>query len=68
MNWKLFRTVAGVALILVGLVALFTPLTPGAWLFFVGAELLGIEILSPHRLKETYERVLTRIRQWRNKA
>lgn len=65
MNWKLLRKVTGVILILVGLFALFTPLTPGGWLFFIGAELLGIEILSPHRLKETYERLRTRIRDRR---
>lgn len=62
MNWKLFRTISGVTLILVGLFALFTPLTPGGWLFFVGAELLGIEILSPHKLKEAYEKMRTRLR------
>lgn len=62
MNWKHFRTIAGVTLILVGLFALFTPLTPGGWLFFVGAELLGIEILSPHKLKEAYEKLRARLR------
>ena len=32
----------GYALILVGFLALVTPLTPGSWLIFVGLELIGI--------------------------
>ena len=45
-----WRKIAGVALIIVGLFALITPLTPGSWLIFVGAELLGIEILNRARV------------------
>lgn len=41
---KLKKTI-GVILILIGLVALLTPLTPGSWLVFVGLELLGARIL-----------------------
>jgi len=37
--------VVGVILILIGLVALFTPLTPGSWLAIIGLELLGVRIL-----------------------
>jgi hypothetical protein len=57
MNWKFLRKIAGAVLILLGALALLTPLTPGGWLVFVGAELLGIEMLSPHRLKEWYARI-----------
>ncbi len=52
MSWNILRKIAGGALILLGLLALLTPLTPGGWLVFVGAELLGIKMFSPEKLKE----------------
>lgn len=45
------KKVIGVILILVGLAALFTPLTPGSWLAIIGLELLGIRILFFDKLK-----------------
>ena len=41
---KVKKTI-GVILILIGLIALVTPLTPGSWLAIIGLELLGIRIL-----------------------
>jgi hypothetical protein len=38
----IIKKIIGVILIIVGLVALFTPLTPGSWLALIGLELLGI--------------------------
>lgn len=38
---RIARVVAGVGLIIVGIAAFFTPLTPGSWLVFVGFEMLG---------------------------
>ena len=35
----------GAILLVIGLVALVTPLTPGSWLIFVGLELLGIRLI-----------------------
>jgi uncharacterized membrane protein HdeD (DUF308 family) len=48
---KKTRKVIGVILILVGLFALITPLTPGAWLAIVGFELLGMKILFLNKFK-----------------
>ncbi len=45
------KKVAGVILILVGLIVLITPFTPGSWLIFIGLELLGIRILFLDKLK-----------------
>lgn len=45
------KKVIGIILILVGLAALITPLTPGSWLIFIGLELLGVHVLLPDRLK-----------------
>lgn len=47
---KIKKTV-GVILILVGLVALITPFTPGSWLAFIGFELLGVRILLFEKFK-----------------
>jgi len=38
----IIKKVIGVILIIVGLIALFTPFTPGSWLALIGLELLGI--------------------------
>ncbi len=39
------RKIIGVILMIVGLIALVTPLTPGSWLFLIGFELLGLRVL-----------------------
>ena len=45
-NKPKLKKVIGVILILIGLVALLTPLTPGSWLALIGLELLGVRLLS----------------------
>jgi hypothetical protein len=47
---KIVRYTVGIILILVGLFALLTPLTPGSWLALVGLELLGLRILLRDKL------------------
>ena len=47
-----FKRVLGVLLIILGIAALVTPLTPGAWFIFVGMELLGISFLIPKGLRK----------------
>lgn len=49
---KVLRTVGGIALIIIGLLALVTPLTPGAWLMFVGLELIGVRLAAWDKIKE----------------
>lgn len=44
-NRPALKKTAGIFLILVGFIALVTPLTPGAWLALVGLELLGVRIV-----------------------
>ena len=41
----IFKKTIGVVLIFLGLLALFTPFTPGSWLVFIGLELLGIRFI-----------------------
>jgi hypothetical protein len=47
---KIIRYVIGIILILVGFLALVTPLSPGSWLILVGLELLGLRILLQDKL------------------
>ena len=48
------KKVIGVALIIIGLLALLTPLTPGSWLIFIGLELLGIRLAIWAKLKSKF--------------
>jgi hypothetical protein len=41
----IIKKVIGVILIIVGVFALLTPLTPGSWLALIGLELLGVRML-----------------------
>ncbi len=50
-NRPRIKKMIGIILILVGLAALLTPLTPGSWLAIIGLELLGVRILFFDKLK-----------------
>ena len=54
-NPKIKKT-SGVILVLVGLIALLTPFTPGSWLIFVGFELLGLRFLLLDRIKTLFKK------------
>jgi hypothetical protein len=41
----IIKKVIGVILIIVGVFALLTPMTPGSWLALIGLELLGVRML-----------------------
>jgi hypothetical protein len=43
---RIAKMLLGGVCVAIGLVALMTPLTPGAWLIFVGLELLGIRLIA----------------------
>jgi hypothetical protein len=45
----IFKKVLGIFLVIVGLLALLTPLTPGSWLALIGLELLGVRMLVEKR-------------------
>jgi len=47
---KTLRKILGVILVILGLAALLTPLTPGSWLALIGLELLGIRMLFERKL------------------
>ena len=54
-NPKIKKTI-GVILIIVGFLALVTPLTPGSWLIFVGLELLGFDLIFWTKIKEWFNK------------
>lgn len=49
------RKALGVVLLLIGLLALLTPPTPGSWLILVGAGLLGWDIRPGERLRSWWD-------------
>ena len=47
---NIIKKTIGVILIIIGLVALVTPFTPGSWLALIGLELLGFGFLLENRV------------------
>jgi hypothetical protein len=45
------KKIIGIIFLIIGILALVTPLTPGSWLVFVGLELLGVNILFFDKFK-----------------
>ena len=50
------KKVIGFLLVMLGLIALFTPLTPGSWLIIIGAELLGFRFLLWDKVKAFFKK------------
>jgi hypothetical protein len=49
---KILKLIAGILLIIIGVLALITPFTPGSWLAFVGLELIGVRIAFWQKIKD----------------
>lgn len=60
------KKVVGVILILFGLAALITPLTPGSWLAIIGLELLGVRILLFDPLRRRFSEA-SKFKFWKRK-
>ena len=57
MNIKIgFKKAIGILLIVIGLLALVTPFTPGSWLIFVGLELFGFRTLFWDKIKSRFQK------------
>jgi hypothetical protein len=54
------KKAVGVLFILIGLLALVTPFTPGSWLVFVGLELLGLRMLFWDKIKARFQKDASR--------
>ena len=46
---KTLRIILGVVLIILGVLAAVTPLSPGSWLALIGLEILGLRILAERK-------------------
>ncbi len=57
MLFLVLKRVIGMLFLILGVAALVTPLTPGAWLIFVGMELLGIGFLIPRGIRKYWVRI-----------
>lgn len=44
-RYPALKTSLGVVLVIIGIAALVTPLTPGSWLALIGLEFLGLRIV-----------------------
>ena len=64
---SLLKKILGVLLIIIGLLALVTPLTPGSWLAIIGLELLGLREVCDDYLREHFPRLYAKIPQWKKK-
>ncbi|TSC70703.1 MAG: hypothetical protein G01um101449_290 [Parcubacteria group bacterium Gr01-1014_49] len=64
MDYKFWRNALGGLLMVLGVFALLTPFTPGSLLIFVGAEILGIKLLTRANLILFYEKVKERLARW----
>lgn len=69
LNWSdfysvnnLLKKVLGVLAIIIGLLALVTPFTPGSWLIFVGAEMLGIRLLFLDKVRNYHAKVWSKFK------
>ena len=48
------KKIIGIILIILGVLALITPFTPGSWLIFVGLEFFGIRTLFWDKIKSRF--------------
>lgn len=53
---SILKKTLGVILIIIGLAALFTPLTPGSWLAVIGLQLLGFGFLMENRISRAIKK------------
>lgn len=50
------KRIVGWVFVIVGFVALITPLTPGGILFFIGLEVLGVRFIGTEKVKRFFLR------------
>ena len=58
---RIVKHTIGAVCIVVGLAALVTPFTPGAWLSLVGIELLGFSHWLPKRIRDPWQTMKKRL-------
>jgi uncharacterized protein YqgC (DUF456 family) len=65
---RILRIILGVILIIVGVIALVTPFTPGSWLAVIGLELLGLRLLVQRKFVSLLPvKTQTKVNAWINR-
>jgi hypothetical protein len=65
---RILRIILGIVLIILGVLALLTPFSPGSWLALIGLEILGLRLLFqrkflsllPHKYRGKVRNLLNR--------
>ncbi len=60
---NILRKTLGVILIIIGLLALVTPFTTGAWLGLVGLELLGLRLIFQEKVFNLFKKYKNKYKQ-----
>jgi uncharacterized protein YqgC (DUF456 family) len=64
---RILRIIIGIILIILGLMALVTPFTPGSWLAVIGLELLGLRLLVQRKFVSLLPvKTQTKVNGWIN--
>lgn len=53
---KKFRKIAGVTLVVIGIISVLTPFTPVGFLVLVGLELLGVREVALDKIRSWFSR------------
>jgi len=56
MDYKIFRKILGIFLIILGLLLHLIPLFPAGWIIVVGLELLGFRLLLKDKIKSFFKK------------
>ena len=55
-NKSVLKIIAGVTLVIFGLLIHLIPLVPGSWAIFIGLEILGIRLLVWDKIKAWFKK------------
>ncbi len=53
---QILKKIFGIIFIIIGLFALITPLTPGAWIGLIGLELLGLRLVFEEKILKFFKK------------
>lgn len=60
---NIVKKTIGVILIIIGLAALVTPLTPGSWLALIGLQMVGLGFLLENRIVRAIKKRLENLQK-----
>ncbi|MFA5251096.1 MAG: hypothetical protein WC454_00725 [Phycisphaerae bacterium] len=60
---NIIKKTIGVILIIIGLAALVTPLTPGSWLALIGLQMVGLGFLLENRIVRAIKKKFEKLKK-----